>query len=420
MIALLDLNIKKIRHKIVSIVWNLNENFPMPISLPDNIVELKNEEFFSVVQQQCGKIMAEILRYLEINSADYLLNFNVETLFAFFHQDSPDLTIMKSKVEIMLNNGSFVVKKGLLLQADTLIQALHLHQHQNSSSTSKDITISSARLNEHPILRQVIDFFEHSSSQFNSSTSVFTCKSIETIISNYFRAKSRCSYSDSIREFASCIYIFGGRGVYEFIRINLPDFLPSLTVLHREIHSTAGRIVEGEFRYDSMTDYLTSQGRNFIFAAEDCTAVVPRIVFDTKTNTFVGFTLCLENWFDTSTKSHRLNLQMVQPINLNNIPGPPFILSSYGTDNYFKTDDILMKWINMINRCNEKKVKLVGFSTDCDPRYLRSMRLFSGFFADMPNQQIHMRHDAFHVDIPKVVFNSLNHSSFSYCFLYLS
>ena len=40
------------------------------------------------------------------------------------------------------------------------------------------------------------------------------------------------------------------------------------------------------------------------------------------------------------------------------------------------------------------------------------------FFADMSNQQIHMRHDAFHVDIPKVDFNNLNHSSFSYCFPY--
>ena len=395
----------------------------MPISLPENIFELRNNEFFNVVQQQCGKTMVDILQYMEINSAEYLLDLNAETLFAFFHQDSHDLTDIKNKVGIMLSNGSFVVKKGLLFQADEFIRALHLRQRQNSSSTSNDIIIPSALLNEHPILRQVIDFFKHASVQSNS-TSMFTCKTIETIISNYFRAKSRYSYSDSIREFASCVYIFGGRNVYEFIRINIPGFLPSLTVIRREIDSAAARIVEGEFRYDSMVDYLASQKTKFVFAAEDCTAVIPRIVFDSKTNTFVGFTSSLENgipkissfstesfselenWFNTSTKSHLLNLQMIQPINLNNAPGPSFILSSYGTDNQFKTDDILMKWITIVNRCNEKDVKVVGFSTDCDPRYLRSMRLFSGFFADMPNHQIHMRPDVFHIDVPKVAFKN--------------
>ncbi|CAM2715848.1 unnamed protein product, partial [Rotaria socialis] len=40
-------------------------------------------------------------------------------------------------------------------------------------------------------------------------------------------------------------------------------------------------------------------------------------------------------------------------------------------------------------------------STDCDVRYLRSMRLLMGFFADMPNQQFHLRDNAFYIDIPK-------------------
>lgn len=403
----------------------------MPISLPNNVLELKNEEFFKVVQQQCGKTMVEVLRYLEITSADYLLDISTEDLFAFFHQESPDLIVIKGKVGVMLNNGNFVVKNGLLFQADNLIKALRALKQQNNSPESVDLTISSVLLNQHPILRQIINLFQ------NSLFSTFMYKVLETMISNYCRSKTRYSYSEPIREFASCIYIFGGRNVYEFIRINIQGFLPSLPVIHREIDSTAQRI-EGEFRYNLMADYLASQQTNFVFAAEDCTAVVPRIVFDPKTNTFVGFTSSLENgipkinsfstesfselenWFDTSTKSHLLNLQIIQPIKSINIPGPPFILSCYGTDNQFKTDDILMKWMNMINRCCEQKVKLVGFSTDCDPRYLRSMRLFSGFFAEIRNHHVHMRNDAFHVDVPTVIFLRFYHSSLLSYFLYLS
>ena len=50
--------------------------------------------------------------------------------------------------------------------------------------------------------------------------------------------------------------LFSVQGVYEFMRINIPGFLPTLTVIRREIDSAAGRTVEGEFRYDSMADYL--------------------------------------------------------------------------------------------------------------------------------------------------------------------
>jgi hypothetical protein len=170
-----------------------------------------------------------------------------------------------------------------------------------------------------------------------------------------------------------------------------------------------------------MSDYLVSQKTNHIFVAEDCTAVVPRIIYDVKVNAFIGFTPSLknglpeinsfstesfselENWFNTLTRSRLLNLQMIQPINLNGVSCSSFLLSAYGTDNHFTAEDILMKWMSIVNHCNEKNVKVVGFATDCDSRYLRSMRLFMGFFADMPNQQIHLRDDAFHVKIPKVI-----------------
>ena len=391
----------------------------MPISLPNNIFDLQHEDFLQVVQQQCGVTMVEILRYLEINSADSLLC--IQDLFAFFRHNSPDLVQMKNKVGITLSNGDFLVKEGLLFQANTFIQALRALQQQTNSSRFNDLIISSALLNQYPILREIIRMFENFSSQSDHSFNTFKYTVIETIISNHDCAKNRYSYSDPIRDFASCVFILGGRQVYEFIRFNIPGFLPSLPVIQRLLDSSSSRIEEGEFRYNLLFDYLLSQKTKFIFAAEDCTAVVPRITYDVQTNTFIGFTPNLEDglpqinsfstesfseldtWFNTLTKSHLLNVQMIQPINLNNVSGSPFLLSAYGNDNHFTTEDILMKWMNIINRCTEQGVRVVGFATDCDSRYLRSMRLFMGFFADMPNQQIYLRDDAFHIDIPKVI-----------------
>jgi hypothetical protein len=390
----------------------------MPISLPTNVFELQDEAFLQVVKQQCGLTMMEILHYLAVNSADSLLG--IHDLFAFFHHDSPDLLPIKNKVGITLANGSFLVKEGLLFQANSFIQNLQSLQQKNLSM-SNDLIISSTLLDQHPILRLIICFFENSSSQSNDFSFKLKYTVIETIISNHYRAKSRYCYNNSIRDFASCLFILGGRNVYEFIRINIPGFLPSLPVIESSLDSIRNRMVEGDFRYNLMSDYLSLHKTNLIFASEDCTAVVRRIVYNVQLNEFIGFVphiedglpkintfstesfTELENWFETLNESHLLNLHMIQPITLNSTSCAPFILSAYGTDNRFTTLDILMRWISIINQCDKNGVKVVGYSTDCDVRYLRCMRLLMGFFADMPNQQYHLRDSAFDADIPKVI-----------------
>ena len=390
----------------------------MPIPLHGNVFELRDEAFLQVVKEQCGLTIVEILRYLEVNSADSLLG--IPDLFAFFRHDSPNLLPIKNKVGITLTNGSFIVKEGLSFQLNSFIQKLQALQQKNPF-ISNDLTISSALLTRHPVIGLIIRFFENSSSQSNDSSIKFKRTIIETIISNHDRAKTHYCYNDSIRDFASCLFILGGRNVYEFIRLNIPGLLPSLPVIQASIDSAENRIVEGDFRYDLMSDYLSLQKTNFIFASEDCTAVIPRIVYNVQLNTFIGFAphledglpeinafstesfAKLENWFDTLNKSYLLNIHMIQPINLSSFSRSPFLLSAYGTDNYFTTLDILMRWMSMVNQCDKKGVRIVGFSTDCDSRYLRSMRLLMGYFADMPNQQFHLRDNAFYVDIPKVI-----------------
>ncbi|CAF1462305.1 unnamed protein product [Adineta ricciae] len=387
----------------------------MPISLPNNIFELRNEAFLQVVKEQCGTTMVDIFTYLEINSADSLLD--IKDLFAFFHYDSPDLLPMKTKIGIMLRNGKFVIKEGLLFQANSFIQKLKALKQANMSIMD-NLTIPSTLLQQHPALRLILRFFEDSPLHSNDFLVQFKHLVIQTIMSNHHRARSRYSYSDSIREFASCLFILGGRNLYEFIRLNVTGLLPSLPVIETLLDSTENRIIEAEFRYSLMFDYLSLHNTNFIFVSEDCTSIIPRIMYCAKLDTFIGFTprldyglpqinsfstdsfIELEEWFDTLTKSNLLNVCMVQPINSNSAACSPFVLSAFGADNKFNTQDILMRWMSIVNHCDKEKIKVVGFSTDCDSRYLRCMRLLMGFFADMPNQQFHSRDKAFDIDLP--------------------
>ena len=395
-----------------------DSNFTMPAPLPPDVFELRDEPFFSAVKEQCGMTMVEILRYLEVNSADSLPD--NDDIFSFFRHDSLDLLPIKGRVGITLSSGDFVVKEGLSLQAGILVNALKAFRQRRTLSNDGDVTISASLLNRYPVIRHILCFFEKSARQVDQSLAAFDHTVFETIMFNHGGAKSCFSHNESVGELATCLFILAGRNAYEFARLNIRGLLPSLTSIQASLDSTVNRVEEGEFRYDLMSEYLSSEKTKFIFAAEDCTAVVCRIVYDVHSNTFVGFASALrnglptinafstesftelENWFQAATQSHLLNLHMIQPIGHGPVPCSSFLLSAYGTDNCFSGQYIIMRWISIVNHCENKGVKMIGFASDCDPRYFRSMRVLMGFFVDAPNHQFHMNSNAFSVIVPEV------------------
>lgn len=169
------------------------------------------------------------------------------------------------------------MKEGLSFQAHSFIQKLKIIQQQNLP-TSNELVISSDFLDRYPILRQFIHFLQTSATDSNGFSNRFRHTVIETIISNYVRSKNHYCYNDSIRDFGSCIFILSGRHVYEYIRPNISGFLPSLPIIQASIDSTMNRILEGEFRYDLLSEFLSCEETNFIFLSEGCTGVVPHLV----------------------------------------------------------------------------------------------------------------------------------------------
>ncbi|CAF5063081.1 unnamed protein product, partial [Rotaria sp. Silwood1] len=91
---------------------------------------------------------------------------------------------------------------------------------------------------------------------------------------------------------------------------------------------------------------------------------------------------------------------MFQPLPSIHTTSPsPFLISAYGVDNTFTTNDILRRWIFIFEKCIQKQIRIIGFSTDADSKYMRAMRLTSGFFASLPNFALHKHPNAFKINL---------------------
>ncbi|CAF2794745.1 unnamed protein product [Rotaria sp. Silwood2] len=83
-----------------------------------------------------------------------------------------------------------------------------------------------------------------------------------------------------MRRFASSVYTLGGRNVYEFLRLNLPGAFPSILTLDSYNSEYCARVEEGEFRFDELFNYLTKTNCLFVYASEDCSAIVSKIHYN--------------------------------------------------------------------------------------------------------------------------------------------
>ncbi|UJR34576.1 hypothetical protein I4U23_027352 [Adineta vaga] len=140
--------------------------------------------------------------------------------------------------------------------------------------------------------------------------------------------------------------------------------MPALTTLGNLIHKSNMTLTEAEFKFDSLQEFHAGFG----FCSEDTTGVIPKVEYDSSTNTFTGFAIPIVDGipqmkhyhassfddfkfiYDSSQIAPLLNVHTSQSIptehNPNN-PPKPFILSAYGVDNKFTAMDVLRRWIYM-------------------------------------------------------------------------
>ncbi|CAF4612817.1 unnamed protein product, partial [Rotaria sp. Silwood2] len=81
--------------------------------------------------------------------------------------------------------------------------------------------------------------------------------------------------------------------------------------------------------------------------------------------------------------------------------GGKIMEGGYGITNKFNSIDVLRRWLWIFEHSQTSNIRILAFSTDCDPKYLRAMRLITGFFAKLPNIPVSERDDALEVKLPK-------------------
>ena len=308
----------------------------------------------------------------------------------------------------MTTDGKFHLRLGFQNQLDRLLMLVT----SKKNSRARNIESHKKQM-DNDIHQKLTELWKRSS---NNTDVPILIPWINNILRNLEKTKNKFNYDDHIQQFALLLFIFGGRNCYEFLRLNLPAGLPHISNIESLIRKMEMRILEGEFRFQAMKEYVQVSGFNYVYVGEDSTSSLTHIDYDAQINSFIGFSPLLINgipqvnyfqtdnfdqlrkWFDQVDKSNFINLHMMKSI----MPSiPPMILCAYGSNNQATAIDILKKWLFIRNKSSSEGICVIGFSTDADARYLRAMRLCSRLFAELPNLNLFRYNDPFDMRIPK-------------------
>ncbi|CAM4921707.1 unnamed protein product [Rotaria socialis] len=372
----------------------------MNFILPLDVLSLRGDSFYDVVEEFCGKEVVELPKFQMINSSVDLIE--VDDAFSILQIDSHQTTSIKEFLGVTGkdNNGkySFFVMPGIRLKLEKFTRSLRTFLSSTGSSSSlniKSLTISSELLQRYPFLIDLINCLEL------QLLTDFPLDFISNMLSNITRSKNLYRYEQSVKDYAVSLYILGGRNVYDFVRLNIPGLIPSLTSLRSILTSSKKYFIEGEFQYERFNEFIELLDCKYAFCGEDSTSVVSKVCYDSRSNSFVGFTLplkdgfpCsryfstnsfgeLEQWYEKIDKSFLINANVIQAVCPSNRTSPsPFLLAAYGTNSKYTARDILNRWSKIFDSFMTQNIRILGFSSDCDPKQMKAMGDSMGFFSN--------------------------------------
>lgn len=357
--------------------------------LPNDVFSLSHDEFYGMIQKLAGEQMVHILKVQLISSTQSLLR--TTNVFEIFDINCPTLSKIRKESCFQLDDGSFVVKSGLKNNLDYLLSLLKSKQQQLLMENNDDGDDNNSDKNyqqllhnlvkRYPLLKSLVTWYELNENKDTNLEQSFLPELINNITSNISRSHNAYRYSDSVRRFAMALYVLGGKITYEFVRTNLTGALPNLITLKTYITHADLKLIEGEFRFDSLLQHFNSINTKHCFGSEDCTGVIRKIKYDKDTNTFVGFSTPLNNgiptvkyfqteslehlktWFRMIEKAPLLNVHMVQPVVEFMGQSSPFLISAYGVNSRYTSIDIIRRWSFIHEECSKKGIRMIGFST---------------------------------------------------------
>ena len=266
------------------------------IRLPDDVLSYRDDIFYDLVREKCGETVEEMFKSQKIRSVQTLLR--IADVFDFINYDSDDLNALKQKVGFRLRTGKYQIKCGILTDVDSFLKGLRDVNDNVSKAVSTDpnrnsFALSRDLLATHPFLLTLIEYYSTKSHEDNDMNTPFLHSFLENIKQNLARPKSSFQYEEQVKRFAVSLFILAGRNAYEFVRVNIPGAFPSISSIQSMLDEEERHLMGGEFRFDILRRQLSSSGANIAFCSEDCTTIIPRVVYDANSNSFVGFCLPL-------------------------------------------------------------------------------------------------------------------------------
>lgn len=380
-------------------------NFP----LPSDALSFHGDCFRNMVEHFCGKEVLNLLQYQLIDNSMDLIEVNDPLSILQF--ESCGTATIKEALGIASTNENgdykFFVFPGIRLKLDKLIRSLRQLSPvatSSSSAWSKSLTISSELIQRYPLITDLVYCLE------TNLLTDFLIDFLSNLMANIASgSKSAFRYSKSIKDFALSLDILGGSNLFEFLRLNLPGSVPHLNIVHSMTSSPDYQFIEGDFHYSVCLETMRRSNCTYAFCGEDSTSVVPRVKYDSCSNSFIGFTLPLENgfpqcnfystesldqleaWYDQAGKSTLLNIHVIQALpSLDRIKLSPLLLAAYGTNGKYNAYDIFCRCSTIFDTFMSHNVRILGFATDCDAKNLRAMRESMSFFTK--NKTVFMNH----------------------------
>ena len=195
-----------------------------------------------------------------------------------------------------------------------------------------------------------------------------------------------------LRKFSISLFIYCDALAYDFIHSKMPEALPSLRTVQRELSSKYQPIHEGEFRFKELFTHLNAyESPKVISIGEDATRVISRVEYDNETDKLVGFVLpcdnedlpltdsfiavtfaSIEESFRTAEVAKYAFVYMAQPL-CQNVPS--FCLACMGTNNKFTAEGVLKLWTYIFLECKKLGISVVSLGADGDPRELKAMQV---------------------------------------------
>ncbi|KAE8747048.1 hypothetical protein FOCC_FOCC006186 [Frankliniella occidentalis] len=108
---------------------------------------------------------------------------------------------------------------------------------------------------------------------------------METALKNSEKRNHGQRYDDDIKLYSVYLCIVGGGGLYEFLWANLPNSMPSLSTVERELKTSARPVMEGVFRFEELKNFLEANDLPLkVSISEVGTRIQERFSFDPFTN----------------------------------------------------------------------------------------------------------------------------------------